>query len=65
MKAKIHDHDGWLRVQVEPENIEERMLLRAFLREHEQTTVLAIDFIEDQSNALIVTFGEKPKPRTI
>jgi hypothetical protein len=60
VKASISDFSGRLRIEVSPESAEERMLLRAFLREHEGCSMLFNDCVESKQQALTVTFGEAP-----
>ena len=60
MKARIHDYRGRLAVEITPEDDDERLLLRAFIREHRASVQLFVDCVEDECNALKVTFGEKP-----
>jgi hypothetical protein len=55
MKARIHDYGGTLKIEVCPENNDERMLLRAFLREHDDPAFHA--WVTVESSSPIVTFG--------
>lgn len=61
MKARIHDFGGRnLRIEVTPENNDERLLLRAFLREHEGMPGLSLM----ETDAASVTFG-RPAPKVV
>jgi hypothetical protein len=55
VKARIHDYAGHLRIEVTPESTDECMLVRAYLREHENCY---LTFDQCVSVDHCITFGK-------